>query len=231
MTELRDAAVPEQCIYCGRLALGLVGQDFYLAPYAITGDRSFADDRYGQCHLKCLREAGLAEGWARAIEEHYKLRWPDYWESDDKSWRVHASYTMRECVVWNAYGWFAVIPFSAVTASIEPGGSRAVRVAVDSTVGYEGGPYESIFFELRSGQRETLDLVDVLMDLDLTDRLLDRRLVEGATVRRIEVADKRAELPAEYHARHWVDLPQVAFLACKELSRRVVPSGRRRRRR
>ena len=85
----------------GELALGLMGQDFYLAPYMLGQDRSFTDNRQVIATSDAFQESGLAGEWATGVSDHFCERWPDYIELDDGDGRLHASFPARSLTVWS----------------------------------------------------------------------------------------------------------------------------------
>ncbi|WP_433319930.1 hypothetical protein ACQP0U_15260 [Micromonospora sp. CA-269861] len=232
MSELRDGGVPEQCFICGHLALGLTGQDFYLAPYMLGQDRSFADDRYGYCHLRCLQESGLAGKWAAGVSDHFCERWPDFVELDDGDRRIHASFPARSLTVWSVEGWFATIPFSILrnsgveSAAIEPSpGHRLFAVA--SVVGFVNGPYEAIFGDLRGGPQREIDLLHLLEEIGTLEHILEPRLLEGGRIERVP-SDNTA-LDDEYRAKHFLEVADNVVEASALLINRATGWKRRRR--
>ncbi|MEV7988110.1 hypothetical protein [Micromonospora sp. NPDC085948] len=232
---MRDAGVPEQCCFCGRLSLGLSGQDFYLAPYFLGPDRSGTDDRYGQCHLRCLRESGLACRWASGVGDYFCRRWPDWTGVRGDAWRVHVSPPARTLILWSAHGWFAMLPFHALRAgevppAVGPPAEGRVLLGVSSTVGYEGGPYERIFAGLGGAPPDRIDLPTLLADLDSADRVLTPHVLRGGWVERVASEDRKVSLPAEYQARHAVELDADLVDACRLAVRASVGWRQRRRR-
>ena len=55
-----------RCSLCGRLVLGLAGQDWCVLPWMLDGDDGGV--RAGPCHVRCLDERGVARRWAEAVE-------------------------------------------------------------------------------------------------------------------------------------------------------------------
>ncbi|WP_410818092.1 hypothetical protein [Micromonospora sp. 050-3] len=210
-----------------------MGQDFYLAPYSLGPDRSGTDDRSGQCHLRCLRESGLGRRWASGSSDYFCRRWPDWTGVDGGAWRVHVSPRARTFVLWSAHGWFAQLPFHVVQAgdvppAVGPPADGRVLLAVSSTVGFEGGPYETIFAGLRSGKQDRIDLPKLLEDVDSADQVLTPHVLRGGWVERVASEERKVSMPAEYLARHAVDLDADVVAACREAVR--ATAGRRRRR-
>ncbi|MEU4402281.1 hypothetical protein [Micromonospora orduensis] len=232
MSELRDGGVPDQCFICGRLTLGLIGQDCYLAPYMLGQDRSFTDDRFGQCHLKCLQESGLSRKWAAGVADYFCERWPDFVELDGGGRRVHGNFPAKSLVLWSIEGWFATLPFSSLrslggdSAPIEAVQGRRL-VGVTSVVGFEDGPYEAIFGGLRSGRQEHLDLISVLAEIGTLEQILDPRLVKDGRIER--VPSKNVALGDEYQAGHFIEIADDVFDACTVMVNRA-PAWKRRRR-
>ncbi|CCH18827.1 Protein of unknown function [Micromonospora lupini str. Lupac 08] len=234
--EVRDGAVPAPCCFCRRLTLGLVGQDFYLAPYFLDTDRSFADGRYGQCHLKCLQESGLGRRWASGVSDYFCRRWPDWIGIDGGASRVHVSPPTRGIILWSAQGWFAELPFNVLhdAAADTPSGAGTPRpsrrtLSVSSIIGFEGGPYETIFAALTGGHHSRIELPTLLAQLNCADRVLTPHVLRDGWVERVVPESRKIPLPAEYRARHAVEFDVELINACRAAIRRTVGWRRRRR--
>lgn len=75
MTVMGQGRSVEHCCFCGRVALGLQGQDAYLEPHLLRRDGSdellVVAGMFGPCHLKCLLASGTAATWAARMRERY----------------------------------------------------------------------------------------------------------------------------------------------------------------
>jgi hypothetical protein len=75
VTVISQGRSVEHCCFCGRVVLGLQGQDAYLEPYLLRRDGSdeavVIADMIGACHLKCLLGSGAGTFWAARMKEYY----------------------------------------------------------------------------------------------------------------------------------------------------------------
>ena len=75
-----------------------------------------AGPRTGPYHVRCLRERGLAAGWAAAVDAYHVARWP-LWVSGREGatrWRLHGGTGARRFHLWRSDGRLASFPYAAV---------------------------------------------------------------------------------------------------------------------
>ncbi|MET8042822.1 hypothetical protein ABZU25_18420 [Micromonospora sp. NPDC005215] len=111
-----------------------------------------------------------------------------------------------------------------------PPAEGRVLLGVSSRVGFEGGPYERIFAGLGSGQPDRIDLPTLLADLDSADQTLTPHLLRGGWVERVASEGRNVSMPAEYRARHAIELDADLVDACRVAVRAAAGCRRRRRR-
>lgn len=102
------------CTLCGRLVLGLTGHDWTVLPWMLAPGTGVVP---GPCHVRCLRERGVARTWAAAVEAYHRKRWPHWLAGVDAGvgWRLHSSRAARRFHLWRADGALASFPYAVLT--------------------------------------------------------------------------------------------------------------------
>jgi len=205
-----------RCSLCGRLVLGLAGQDWCVLPWMLDAGADDAEVRPGPCHALCLQELGVAGVWAAAVEGYHCSRWPDWISGLDAGvrWRLHRSPQARRFHLWRADGRLSSFPYAAarqhpaaVTTDLAEMGSRYAEVLL-AAMGTDGAGIE-------------VPLPSLVAALALTDRYpgisgsITHRLTNVGTAHRPELIDFLV-------ARHPLALDSGCRTAAYELIRRPV---------
>lgn len=109
------------CSLCERVVLGLEGQDWSVLPWMLAAGVSLGEVLPGACHVRCLRDLGVARLWAESVQEYYCLRWPQ-WRTGLTAgvrWRLHGSPRARRFHLWRADGRLSSFPYAALAAGGE----------------------------------------------------------------------------------------------------------------
>jgi hypothetical protein len=113
LTMASDGRSVDHCRVCGRVVLGLQGQDAFLEPYLLRQDSSdetaVIADIIGPCHLKCLLGSGAGAFWASRMKERYVL--PHHARTvraDEESLACYTKFTKAVTIV-RADGWCATL--------------------------------------------------------------------------------------------------------------------------
>ncbi len=121
----------DHCCICGRVVLGLQGQDAFLEPYLLRRDNSdetvLIADIIGPCHLKCLLGSGAGTFWASRMKEHYVL--PHHARTvrtDEESLACYTKFTKAVTIV-RVDGWCATLAAKSLD-SARPGAGGCVIV-------------------------------------------------------------------------------------------------------
>jgi len=203
--------------------LGLAGQDWCALSWMFGAGVS-DDVLPGACHVRCLQELGVARLWARAVQEYYCRRWPQWRTglSAGVPWRLHCSPRARRFHLWRADGRLSSFPFSALAGRrllSDPFGRPAPGLAELTTDVAEVGGAHSATLLAAMGTHENgvaVPLADVVAALDLADRY---PAANGFLVRRLRNVglSRRPELVDILVAHYSLSLDVPCFRAAHEL--------------
>jgi hypothetical protein len=183
-----------RCSLCERLVLGLEGQDWCVLPWMLAAGVTDDEVLPGACHVRCLRELGVARLWAEAVQDYYCRRWPQ-WRTGLTAgvrWRLHSSPQARRFHLWRADGRLSSFPYAALA-----GGRDDAELTTE--VGEVGSDHSAVLLAAM-GTTESgvpVPLGDVIGELGLADRY---PATDGVLIRRLSGArpDVRDVLVARY---------------------------------
>ncbi len=125
----------DHCCMCGRVVLGLQGQDAFLEPYLLRRDDSAETaviaDIIGPCHLRCLLGSRAGTFWAGRMKEHYVS--PHHARTvrtDEESLACYTKFTKAVTIV-RADGWCVTLAANSLD-SARPGAEGSVIVPGES---------------------------------------------------------------------------------------------------
>lgn len=164
----------------------------------------------GACHVRCLRDLGVARLWAEAVEEYYCLRWPQWrtGRSAGVRWRLHGSHHARRFYLWRADGRLSSFPYAALSA-----GAGVPELTTE--IAEVGTAYADVLLDAM-GTTESgvaVPLSEVVAALGLSDRY---PAAEGTVARRLRGRrpDVRDVIVARY--RMTLDAP------CRDAARALI---------
>jgi hypothetical protein len=202
------------CELCGRLVLGLTGQDWAALPWmtndARTTEAGMTTEVRGSCHVRCLIERAVASAWAEAVEGYHCARWPIFEEGRAGSvrWRLHCSPSARRLHLWRSDGRLSSFPYDAIGREPE---------SVTADLAEVGSAHASVLMRAMGDGGARAPLSRVIAGLGLADRYPDDR---GTVVRRVRNVGtvRRPEMLDVLVARHPLSLDP----ACRRAARRLV---------
>lgn len=186
--------------------LGLAGQDWTLLPWMLDPGLADGEVLPGSCHIRCLRELGVARLWAEAVQEYYRRRWP-LWRTGltgGVRWRLHCSPQAGHFYLWRADGRLSSFPMAAL---------RGLMV---SALGEVGSGQASVLLNAMgtADSGVPVQLTDVVASLGLTDRY---PAVEGTLTRRLKNLGT-PDMVDILEARYFLPLDGPTIRAARELS-------------
>jgi hypothetical protein len=197
-----------RCTLCGRLVLGLAGQDWTVLPWMVE---PAADVPAGPCHVRCLADRGAAGRWSAAVEAYHCSRWPRSMAGTDGGvrWRLHSSRPARRFHLWRSDGRLASFPYAA----IRPG---PLRVTTD--LAELGSAHAGVLLSAMGTDEPgvAVPLSAVIAALGLTDRYPQGA---GSVTRRLRVVG--GEVLDMVTVRHPFPLVPV----CRHAARRLRDEG------
>jgi hypothetical protein len=192
----------------------------------------------GTCHVRCLHDLGVARLWAEAVEDYYRLRWPQWrtGRSAGVRWRLHSSHHARRFHLWRSDGRLSSFPYAALTApaaardsavpssavpsSAAPSSaapsSAASAIELSTEVAEVGTGYAAALLTAMGTSESGIPvpLPEVIGALGLTDRY---PAVEGVLARRLR--GRRPDVPDILIARYRLVLDAAVLRAARALIR------------
>ena len=164
----------------------------------------------GACHVRCLRDLGVARLWAEAVEEYYCLRWPQWrtGRSAGVRWRLHAGHRARRFYLWRADGRLSSFPYAALSAG-------AGTPQLTTEIAEVGTGYADVLLWAMGTTESGLPirLSEVIAALGLTDRY---PAADGVLARRL--SGGRPEVPDVIVARYRMALEP----SCRDAARALL---------
>lgn len=181
-----------------------------MLPWMLAAEVTDDEIRPGACHVRCLRDLGVARLWAEAVEEYYCLRWPRWrtGRSAGVRWRLHGSRQARRFYLWRADGRLSSFPYAALTAGA---GSPELTTEIAEV----GTGYADVLLDAM-GTTESgvpVPLPEVVAALGLTDRY---PAAEGVVARRL--SGRRPDVRDVIVARYRVALDAP----CRDAARALI---------
>ena len=212
----------EYCQVCGRIVLGLAGQDVVLKSYFLRRDNSDANSAEarisGPCHLRCLLNSGYGGFWASRVRDYYSI--PHGARTVQSSPDTLACYSkfVKSVTVVKTDGWFLSVYAGSLSAFLLEENQHVIfrdvaEVHVPASAFPAGG--------LEPG--EEIDFAALLKCLGILEDLYWKGIVDSVSMKPVEGGSAGTESDLLMSVEYPVRMHKMDYLLACAVSGRKLP--------